>query len=101
MNDILAKFFSMKMGPGKGIAVILGEEEHCIASYLCTGQKIVLKDIEKVDSTSLKDISRKAPRMSLCFSPRGIYSDVGDFSSISKEATTAHIRSTMDKIGLF
>jgi hypothetical protein len=101
MNDILTKFVSMKMGPKKGLAVILGDEEHCIASYSGAGQKIVLKDMEKVDSTSLKDISRKAPRMSLCFSPRGIYSDVGEFSSISKEATTAHIRSTIDKIGLF
>jgi hypothetical protein len=101
MNDILTKFFSMKMGPRKGIAVILGDEEHCIASYLGTGEKIVLKDVEKVDSISLKDISRKTHRMSLCFSPRGIYSDVGDFSSISKEATTAQIRSTVDKIGLF
>jgi hypothetical protein len=101
MNDILTKFFSMKMGPKKGIAIILGEEEHCIASYLGAGQKIVLKDIEKIDSISLKDISRNAQRMSLCFSPRGIYSDVGGFSSISKEATTAHIRSTVDKIGLF
>ena len=89
------------MGPRKGIAVILGEEEHCIASYSGAAQKIVLKDIEKVDSTSLKDLSRKAPKMSLCFSPRGIYSDVGDFSRISKEATTAHIRSTVDKIGLY
>jgi hypothetical protein len=101
MNDILTKYFSMKMGPKKGIAVILGDEEHCIASYSGAGQKIALKDLEKVDSSSLKDISRKAARMSLCFSPRGIYSDVGDFSSISKEATTAHIRSTIDKIGLF
>jgi hypothetical protein len=101
MNDILTKIFSMKMGPRKGIAVILGDEEHFFASYLGAGQKILLKEIEKADSTSLKDISRKAARMSLCFSPRGIYSDVGDFTSISKDATTAHIRSTMDKIGLF
>ena len=64
MNDILTKFISMKMGPKKGIAVILGEEEHCIASYSGAGQKIVLKDMEKIDSTSLKDISRKAPGMS-------------------------------------
>ena len=101
MNDILTKFISMKMGPKKGIAVILGEEEHCIASYSGAGQKIVLKDMKKVDSTSLTDISRKAPGMSICFSSRGIYSDVGEFSRISKEATTAHIRSTIDKLGLF
>ncbi len=101
MNDILTKFISMKMGPKKGIAVILGEEEHCIAPYFGTGQKIVLKDMEKIDSSSLKDISRNAPAMSICFSSRGIYSDVGEFSRISNEATTAHIRSTIDKLGLF
>ena len=91
----------MKLGPEKGIAVILGEEEHCIASYFGAGLKIALKDMEKIDSTSLKELSRKAPGMSLCFSSRGIYSDVGEFSRISKEATTAHIRSTIDKLGLF
>ncbi len=101
MKNILTKIASMKMGPAKGIVVILGEEEHVLASYSGAGRNITLKDIETADSSSLREISRKAPMLSLCFSPRGIYSDVGEFSCISKEATVAHIRSTVDKIGLF
>lgn|GEM_PF-502296 len=101
MKDILTKIVSMKMGPAKGIAVILGEDEHVLASYSGAGRDITLKDMKTVESSSLREISRKAPMLSLCFSPRGIYSDVGEFSCISKEATTAHIRATVDKIGLF
>ncbi|HVN71418.1 MAG TPA: hypothetical protein VMU10_05315, partial [Desulfomonilia bacterium] len=91
----------MKTCPKKGTAVFLGEEEHDIASYLGVGRKLVIKDIKKVNTSTLKDISRKASGISLCFSPRSIYSDIGDFSSVTKEATTAHIHSTVDKLGLF
>ena len=101
MNDILKKIVSGKTGPRKGISVILGEEDHVIASYSGSDQKITLKNIETVDSLTLRGISRKSTRISLCFSPRNIYSDVGAYSCVSKEATVAHIRSTVDKIGLF
>src|SRR5208283_4672890 len=84
-----------------GISVILGEEDHVLASYSGSDQKITLKNIETVDSQTLRGISRKSARLSLCFSTRSIYSDVGEFSCVSKEATVAHIRSTVDKIGLF
>jgi hypothetical protein len=85
----------------KGFVGILGEDEHILAPYTYSLGKPILGEICPVDSPSLKDISRKAKGLSLCFSPRSLYADVGDFSCISPEATSAHIRSSIDKIGLF
>ncbi len=101
MNDMLKKIPSVKLGPKKGIAVMLGDETHFIAPYTLSGGRPTLEVSETKDSASLKELSRKAPGMSICFSSRGIYSDVGDFSSVSREATMAHIRSAIDKLGLF
>jgi len=46
-------------------------------------------------------LGKKATSVTACFCPRSIYADLGDFSSVSNEATLAHIRSTIDKTGLF
>lgn len=79
----------------------MGEEEHVLAPYSWSGERPVLGDISVVDSSSLRKVSRNAKGISLCFSPRTLYADVGDFTCVSHEATMAHIRSAVDKIGLF
>jgi len=101
MKDILTGITSLRIGPTKGIAVLLGDEEHCVADYVKSGGRIDLKNFRSVDSPALKDLSGTAPSVLLCFSSRGIYSDVGDFSCVSKEATAAHIHSSVDRLGLF
>jgi hypothetical protein len=101
MNYHGKRFAFVKVNRKNGIAVALGEEEHRLATYARSGGKIALDAVRTVDSRTLKGISRKAPGMSLCFSPRSIYADVGEFSCISPDATAAHIRSAVDKIGLF
>jgi len=86
----------------KGTVMFLGDEEHALAQYTrSTDRTAVLGTISRVDSPALKELSRKCSGISLCFSPRSLYADVGDFSCVSPEATTAHIRSSIDKIGLF
>lgn len=85
-----------------GTAVILGDDEHACAPYTRSRDNApTLGTMSRIDSSSLKEMSRKGGGMSLCFSPRSLYADVGDFSCVSPEAATAHIRSSIDKIGLF
>ena len=92
---------SMKTGPKKGLAVLLGDEVHSVADYSKSGGRVVLKNIRTIGSSALRELSHKSGMMSLCFSSRGIYSDVGEFSCVSNEATTAHIHSSVDRLGLF
>ncbi|MBN2298315.1 MAG: hypothetical protein JXM72_06950, partial [Deltaproteobacteria bacterium] len=54
-----------------------------------------------ITSEELRRLGRKAATIAACFCPRTIYADLGDFSSVSNEATLAHIRSAVDKTGLF
>ena len=97
----LAAKLSMSLGRRKGSVVVLGEEEHASAPYSWSGGKLVLGDVCVVDSSSLREFSRRAKGLSLCFSPRSLYADIGNFTCVSTEATMAHIRSSVDKIGLF
>ena len=97
----MAAKLSMSLSRQKGSAVVLGEEEHTSAPYTWSGDKPVLGDICVVDSSLLREFSRSVKGLSLCFSPRSLYADVGDFTCVSTEATMAHIRSSVDKIGLF
>ncbi|HWR68012.1 MAG TPA: hypothetical protein VN416_03230 [Desulfomonilia bacterium] len=91
----------MKLKPMKGYAVLLGESEHSLAAFKGLGETIRLDQASTIDSNTLMGLSKKSVNLSLCFSPRTIYSDIGDFSCVSQDATSAHIRSTLDKIGLF
>jgi len=91
----------VKGSPLKSVAVLLGEEKHVLAPYSVSGERPVLGEISSEDSSALRDFSRQAKALSVAFSPRALYADVGDFSRVTPEATLAHIRSAVDKIGLF
>jgi hypothetical protein len=84
-----------------GIAVSFRDGEHKIAQYTREKEQVVLHDVKTVDDGELKALTRGAKPIAACFSARGIYADLGDFSCVSQEATMAHIRSTVDKTGLF
>ncbi len=90
-----------KRTPKKGYAVLMGDTGHTLAPYTRSGGTASLGRETTIEAASLRELSRTGARLSLCFSPRSIYSDVGEFSCVSREATSAHIRSTVDKIGLF
>lgn len=91
----------MRGGLKKGHAVLLGDAGHTLAPYKGQGASLSLGRSDSIDSTALLELSRNGTRLSLCFSSRYIYSDIGDFSCVSRDATSAHIRSALDKIGLF
>jgi len=85
----------------KGQAVLLGEGGHCLAAYHCDGPRVSLENIETVDTRNLRDVCRRPPGVSASFQPRSVYADIGEFSSVSPEATAAQIRSHLDRTGLF
>jgi len=85
----------------KGHAVLLGEDSHACAPYTVAGDSAVFGPARTLATEDLRTFSRKGQSLSLCFLPENIYADIGDFSSISTEATQAHIRSAVDKIRLF
>ncbi len=91
------------MGRGKkiGYSVCLGDDTHKVAIYRRKKGGIILEETGTVTSEELRVLARKSPGISACFSARTIYADLGEFSSVSNEATRAHIRSTVDKTGLF
>ncbi len=102
LKDLTAK----RPGPAKksgtsGYTVSLHEGEHGIASYATDKGRVILGEVRTVGTEELQKIAPGSKSLSACFSPRSIYADTGDFSSVSTEATLAHIRSTIDKTGLF
>lgn len=95
-------FARRKQGKSRrGCAVLLGDAGHTVAAYSVSGEAGHLDQERPLDPGALMDLSRKGTTLSLCFSPRTIYSDIGEFSSVSPEATSSHIRSNLDKTGLF
>lgn len=90
-----------KMGRRTGYTVSLQDGEHRIANYSTSNNRIILTGEKTVTTEELKELSADAKSLVVCFSPRSIYADLGDFSSVTAEATLAHIRSTVDKTGLF
>ncbi len=84
-----------------GCTVMLEEGTHRFASYTRNMDRVELTGIRSVDDRELKELSSRVKSLIVCFSARTIYADMGDFSSVSHEATMAHIRSTVDKTGLF
>jgi hypothetical protein len=84
-----------------GLAVSLREGKHLVAQYTRDKEQVLLQDAKAASDDELRAISLGAKPLAACFSPRSIYADLGDFSSVSPEATLAHIRSTVDKTGLF
>lgn len=102
LKDITAKRPGSAKRSGKsGYTVSLQEGEHRIASYATDKGRVTLGDVHTVGTEELQKIGFGSKTLSVCFSPRSIYADTGDFSSVSNEATLAHIRSTIDKTGLF
>ncbi|HDP24457.1 MAG TPA: hypothetical protein ENN34_03340 [Deltaproteobacteria bacterium] len=91
----------MILGLKKGYSVVLGDDEHSLCSFRVVGEKVFLKGLKTLDSSSLKRLSRRGRCLKVCFSPRSVYADIGEFTSVSEEATAAHIRASVDKIGLF
>lgn len=102
LKDITTKRPGSAKKSGKtGYTVSLQEGEHRIAPYSTDKGRVTLGDIRTASTEELQDTSLRSKSLTVCFSPRSIYADMGDFSSISTEATLAHIRSTIDKTGLF
>lgn len=95
------KFARPNVKPRKGYAVLLGEDFHMFASYTGAGDSTVLAQAQTLEPVGLQAFSRKGHNLSLAFSAQNIYADIGEFSSVSAEATQAHIRATVDKIRLF
>ncbi|HNY64360.1 MAG TPA: hypothetical protein PKM41_02910 [Deltaproteobacteria bacterium] len=84
-----------------GLSVSLGEGEHKVAPYTREKDAVLLHGVRTMTDEELRSASLEGKPLAVCFSPRSIYADLGDFSSVSEEATQAHIRSTIDKTGLF
>jgi len=84
-----------------GYSVCLGDDVHKVAIYRRKKDKVLLEEARMLTSEELRALARKSSGIAACFSPRTIYADIGDFSCVSNEATQAHIRSTIDKTGLF
>jgi len=95
------RFARPNVKPQKGYAVFLGEDAHVFASYTNAGGSTVLAHTQTLETVGLQAFSRKGHNLSVAFSAQNIYADIGEFSSVSAEATQAHIRATVDKIRLF
>jgi hypothetical protein len=91
------------MGRSKktGYSICLGEETHKAARYQRIKNRVVLGEASFLTSEELRLSAKKAKSVTACFCPSTIYADLGNFSSITNDATLAHIRSTIDKTGLF
>ncbi|MRR38359.1 hypothetical protein EG829_27670, partial [bacterium] len=102
IRDLAAmKPVSGKRDRKTGYAVSLQEDEHRTARYDYDRGRVNLDGYRNISTDELKSLSKHAGSLVCCFSPRSIYADLGDFSSVTSEATLAHIRSTIDKTGLF
>jgi len=91
----------MSFGAKTGYCALIGRDEHKSGLYKKTKSGLSFHGYESLDSNALHNVCKKRGRVSVCFSPRSIYADIGVFSSISMDATLAHIRSSIDKTGLF
>jgi len=98
---IWQRFARQETKASKGHAVLLGESSHVCAPYTGAGDSPVLGPARMLATEDLRTLSRKGQSLSLCFAPQNIYADIGDFSSVSAEATLGHIRAAVDKIRLF
>jgi hypothetical protein len=106
IRRILKKLTPGKSAPERkerksGLAVSLKAGGHTIAHYTRDKEQVAMQEATTAGDDELRAMARGAKPIAACFSPRGIYADLGDFSSVSHEATSAHIRSTIDKTGLF
>ncbi|HHO75289.1 MAG TPA: hypothetical protein ENN05_02535 [Deltaproteobacteria bacterium] len=84
-----------------GYTVCLGDDMHKTAQYRKTNEGVILEQMQCLTSEELRGLGKKGGSVAACFCARSIYADLGDFSSVSNEATLAHIRSNVDKTGLF
>ncbi len=91
----------MKREKRIGYTVCLGEATHKTAQYCRRKDQVSIEEHRFITSEELRMLGKKAASMAVSFCPRTIYADLGEFSCVSDEATKAHIRSTIDKTGLF
>jgi len=84
-----------------GYAICLCDQANKVVSWRVSKKKVILDAVKTVQDQALKDMSGSISKAVACFSPSTIYADIGVFTSISEEATQAHIRSTVDNLGLF
>jgi hypothetical protein len=105
INGILKKLSGNKAVERKerktGLSVSMSDGEHKVAQYTREKDRVLLQDFRTMNDEELRAHSLGGKPLAVCFSPRSIYADLGDFSSVSNDATRAHIRSTIDKTGLF
>ncbi|HOJ14609.1 MAG TPA: hypothetical protein PLT69_08980, partial [Deltaproteobacteria bacterium] len=85
----------------KGYAALLGDADHRVARYRIEGGACVLERVQVVDTQTLCKLATRHPGVRVCICARSVYSDIGEFSRVSEAAAKAHIKTTVDKIGLF
>jgi hypothetical protein len=91
----------MKKGGKTGYTISLTDSGYQAARYTREGGNIRLEEVRFAGTDKLPSSVLSGKHVSACFPPRSAYADVGEFSSVSKDATLAHIRATIDKTGLF
>ncbi len=84
-----------------GYSICFGEQGNKIAKWRVSKKKIILYDVKTIQDQAIRDMSGSIKKVTACFNPSTIYADIGVFTSISEDATQAHIRSTIDSLGLF
>lgn len=91
----------MKKGGKTGYTISLTDSGYQAARYTREAGTIRLEEVPSSGAGGLPVSELRGKHVSACFPPRSAYADVGEFSSVSADATLAHIRATIDKTGLF
>ncbi len=91
----------MKKGEKTGYTLSLTDSGYQAARYTMESGTIRLEEVRSSGADGFPPSVLRRKHVRACFSSKSAYADVGEFSSVSKDATLAHIRSTIDKTGLF
>jgi hypothetical protein len=91
----------MKKGRKTGYTISLTDSGYQAARYTMESGMVRLEEVRSCGAGGFPPSMLRGKHVSACFSTRSAYADVGEFSSVSKDATLAHIRATIDKTGLF
>ncbi len=91
----------MKKGGKTGYTISLTDSGYQAARYTREAGTIRLEEMRSSETGGLPCLVLRGKHVCACFPPRSAYADVGEFSSVSADATLAHIRTTIDKTGLF
>ncbi len=100
-NRLRARRQVIRKSGKTGYTISLTDNGYQAARYTREAGTIRLEEVRASGAGELSSSVLRGKHVSACFPPRSAYADVGEFSSVSADATLAHIRSTIDKTGLF